>query len=221
MLQVLISKIIGIAIVGLSFTFKLPQIITMIKEKTAEGLSEMSCMTDILVYLSSALYAIHLKLPFSVYGENIIILTQSAIILILFYAFTNRKSLVSLETVQRFLFTPVIIAISYFCIEDKIIPENIWQIIASSPIIFISISKISQILTSFRLRSTGPLSPFTSVLGIVGPLSRMFTLIVESGDMFLIGTQIYSIILNTIVLVQIIMYKKQESGETPGEKKKK
>ena len=208
MILMILSKIFGILIGGLAFTFKLPQIVSMVKEKTAEGLSEISCMSEIFVDLSTALYSYKIGASLSLYSDNVIILAQTVIVLFLLYAFTSIKNLSTFGVIQRLLFTPTIITICYVCINDKVISENAWQMIASSPLIFISISKISQILKSFSMKSTGPLSSFTYILGIIAPSIRMFTLIVESGDFVLIFIQVYTITLNAVILAQISMYKK-------------
>jgi len=216
-LKVLISKLIGYAIVGFSFIFKLTQIVTIINTKSAEGLSEFSCMTEIFVYLNTALYSFHLGLAYSTYLENVIILAQTLIILLLLYLFSKSTSFI--QTIQRLTFIPMLIVISYFCLEDKLITKNNWQLIASSPLFFMSLSKLTQIINSYRLQSTGPLSMITALLGITGNITRGFTLVVESGDLLLILNQVYSLSLNFITMVQIIIYRPKAIEETKGKDK--
>jgi len=121
-IKFIVSKILGYSILGFSFIFKIPQIKTMYFTKSASGLSEMSCMTEILMYLNSALYSYHSNLPISTYGENVIVLFQSITILVLLYQYSSGNNL--LVKIQRLLFFPLISAFAFVCLQDKLLTEQ-------------------------------------------------------------------------------------------------
>ncbi len=179
----IISKLLGYSIVSLSFIFKLPQIISMYKDKMIKGLSELSLMSEILVYSNTALYSYHLKMPFSTWGENLIIVTQCIIILLLFYLYSNWSNISIIHKLQRLLLLPLLFAFVIVSVDGKLITEEHWSLIASSPLFFVSTSRISQIINSYRVKSTGPLNIVTFILGIMGNLARGYTIIIESGDL--------------------------------------
>jgi len=215
------SKILGFSILGFSFIFKIPQILIMYFTKSADGLSEMSCMTEILFYLNTALFSYHSNLSISTYGENVIILSQSITILVLLYQYSSGNNL--LVKIQRLLFFPLISAYAFVCLQDKLLTEQQWEIIAASSLFLISVSSLTQIFKSFREKSTGPLSSITFILAIAGNASRLFTLIVESGDWLIIAPTLYSLVLNVVLLVQIFIFapkQEEKDGDEPKQEEK-
>ena len=90
------------------------------------------------MYLHTTTYSIHKNLPFSVYGENMIILFQNFIIIFLFWTFS--KGIGSFEKIGCFVF---MIAYSFLLVQDKHLTEDMWGLVASSNILFSKISAIS------------------------------------------------------------------------------
>jgi len=200
-LQLFLSKAISFAIIFLSFTLKLPQIKNMLRTKSAEGLSHTAIYLEILIFTNSALYGYHYKNPFSTYGENIVILMQSLIILILTWKYTQNKGSVFL----RALFLISTIVYILLCILDKV-PEQIWVLNGSSTIFLVSIARASQIYTSFKNKSTGPLSPITFILALLGTIARIFTTLTETKDLLVLLTYSWSGFLTSVIIGQIYIY---------------
>ena len=103
--------------------------------------------------------------------------------------------------------------ISYFCLKGNYVNDYMWYLIGSSGIPLVSISRISQIIISFRDKSTGPLSAFTFLMNIAGSVSRIFTSIKETGDIIIIISYVYSSLLSLIILIQIIYYSRKGKEE--------
>lgn len=208
----LISKGLSIGIVLMSFTLKLPQIISMLKSKSIEGLSYISIYSEIITFLFSCLYSYHKEYPFMTYGESVIILVQNFIIFLLCWKYDKDQS----SDRKNFLFVAVCMIITYFCMKEKYVNDYIWYLIGSSGIPLVSISRISQIIISFKDKSTGPLSAFTFLMNIAGSVSRIFTSIKETGDKIIIISYVYSSLLSLIILIQIIYYsrKNKETKKT-------
>ncbi len=76
------------------------------------------------MFAHTSFYSIHKKMPFSVYGENLIILAQNFIIVLIFWNFSKKIQL--LEKVECFAFI-----VGYFTIlyQDKYLTEEMWTII--------------------------------------------------------------------------------------------
>ena len=65
---------------------------------------------------------------------------------------------------------------------------------------------MSQIVSTFRLGSTGQLSFITSLLLWGGALARVFTTLQETSDPLMLVQYSSTAVLNTIILVQFFIY---------------
>ena len=215
----LLSKGLSIGIIVMSCTLKLPQIISMLKTKSNEGLSYISIYSDIITFLFGFLYSFHNGYAFSTYGENVIILIQNIFILLICWKNDTAQS----SDRNNFMFFGITCSIAYICLKDTLLNDYAWYLIGSSSIPLTGISRISQIISSYKEGSTGPLSSFTFLMNILGNLSRIFTSIKETGDKVIIFSYIFSALLNFIVLAQIIYYSrnKKKPTETENMKNKK
>ena len=101
-LSLTISKGIGFAIIAGSAVLKLPQIIKILKAKSVEGISKYMFYTEILMLINSSGYSIQASIPFSVYGESLIILFQNFLIVLMFWVFS--KEITAIEKLVLFAF---------------------------------------------------------------------------------------------------------------------
>ncbi len=206
-IPLLISKLLGFSIICFSAILKVPQIMSMFKSKSDEGLSYLSMYVEIFLFVLTALYSYHKKMPFSTYGENIIILIQSLIILMLAWKYSKGK----VRFLEKFTFLVLINCIIYVCLNDKL-NKNMWDMVGSSTIPLLTVSRISQIYNSFITKSTGSLSIFTFTLSLLGCIARIFTTVTETNDMIALLMYIYAAFLNVVIIIQINVYgvKKEE-----------
>jgi mannose-P-dolichol utilization defect protein 1 len=215
--QLLVSKALGYSIIAFAFILKLPQIRTMMKTKTDEGLSYTSTYLEIFTYYFMALYAFHNKNPFSTYGENIVILIQTLIILFLSWKYSSKVGC----PFTRTCYVLSLLLFAGLCIQDKYIPNSIWYLIGSSPIPLGSAARITQIYHSWKTKSTGPLSIFTFGLNVMGCVARIFTTLTETDDLLMLASCINGTILNLIVCIQIIIYGSKSKTEVQDADEKK
>jgi mannose-P-dolichol utilization defect protein 1 len=204
-ITLIISKLLGYAIILVSLNFKVPQIRNMLNSKSAEGLSGFSMYVETFIFLLTILYNIHYGNPLSTYGENIIILSQNLIILFLFWKYTQRK----VPIYERVFVLSCYTLFCYIMLQPYI-PEAFWGYLGSISVVLLSVSRFSQIYTSFITKSTGPLSLFTFVTALLGNLARAFTTYTETKDNLQLFTYCYGATLALIVLVQIIIYKPKD-----------
>lgn len=85
--NIVISKGLSVGIVVGSFSLKVPQIMTMMKYKTATGLAYSSMVSETLLMVLSTGYNYHFGYPLTTYAEAIIILIQCLIILFLAFQY--------------------------------------------------------------------------------------------------------------------------------------
>ena len=211
----LISKGLSIGIVLFSFTSKLPQILNMYNSKEIKGLSYLSIYLDVISFLCSSLYPYHKGYSFITYGENIIILLENLFIFFMAWSYDINQS----SDRQNMSFTLIICSFLFVCYKG-VLDDNMWNLVGSSSTILSVVSRITQILKSYKDKSTGPLSTITFGLNMLGNLARIFTTIKETKDPIILGGFVISFILNLIILLQIIYYNRPKSDEKAEEKEK-
>jgi hypothetical protein len=91
------------------------------------------------MFAHTSFYSIHKKMPFSVYGENLIILAQNFIIVMLFWLYNKRIGI--LEKIVCFAF---IVSYFSFLYQDHYLTEEMWEIVTKSNLF---LSKLSFLFT--------------------------------------------------------------------------
>lgn len=81
-------------------------------------------------------------------------------------------------------------------------------------------SQLSQVYTTFVNRTTGQLSLITSYLNWSGTAARIFTTMQETQDPIMLSMFITSFVLNSIIMVQFVMYWNTASNVAASTKKR-
>ena len=204
----LISKGFSIGIVLFSFTSKLPQILYMYKSQDIKGLSYLSIYLDVFSFLCSSLYSYHKGYPFLTYGENVIILLQNLLIFFMAWKYDIDQS----SDRNNMSFTLIICGF-LFIIYKGLLDEKSWTIVGSASTAMGVGSRLTQIIKSYKEKSTGPLSTITFGLNMLGNAARIFTTLKETNDLIIAGGFIISFILNLIIFLQIIYYNRHKKDE--------
>ena len=215
-LTYLLSKGLSVGMVLFSFTSKLPQILNMYKSKEIKGLSYLSIYLDILSFLCSSLYPFHKGYSFLTYGESVIILIENFFIFFMAWNYDINQS----SDRQNMSFSLIVCSFLFICYKG-VLEENHWNIVGRTSTILNVGSKITQIIKSYRDKSTGPLSSITFLLNMFGNVARIFTTIKETKDFIMAGGFIISFVLNLIIFLQIIYYNRSQKVEKPEEAKDK
>ena len=212
----LISKGLSIGIVLLSFTSKLPQILFMLKSKEMKGLSYLSIYLDILSTLFYTMYPFHMGYPFLTYGEGLILLFQNFLIFFICWKYDTDQS----SDKNNMSFSLLLVSFLFLCYKG-LFDDRIWKIIGSASTVLSMGSRITQILTSYKTKSTGPLSTITYGLNMLGNSARIFTTLKETKDLIMAGGFVVSFILNLIIFLQIIYYNRKPKETKKEELKEK
>jgi hypothetical protein len=159
--KLLISKCLSFGIVGGAVLVKIPQIYNIISNNSVQGLSFLSNLLETVAIMISLSYNYRQGNPFSTYGETAFITIQNTIILLLIMIY-HRNSLgailviLGLFSFGSALLNPMIIS-----------PTFISTLQFGTIFIGIS-SKMPQILSNFKAKSTGQLSVITTFLQFAG-----------------------------------------------------
>ena len=82
--NILLSKLLGYALVVTSFILKFPQILKLYKNYSVEGISLSAFYIEALGFTILSAYSLHNNQPFSTYGEQIVISIQCIIQVLLY-----------------------------------------------------------------------------------------------------------------------------------------
>ena len=220
-IKLTLSKFVGFGIIAGSSILKVPQIIKIVNAKSVEGISKSLFYLEIITLLHSSTYSIRQQIPFSIYGESLIILAQNVLIVLLFWVYS--KSIPTYEKLGLFVFFTGY-SFVLFSGDRLFMNDALWGITQSSNMFIMILSKIPQIITNYQAQSTGQLSFFTFLLNFLGGLARLGTVILETDDkMYLLGF-VLSVLLNAIIVAQFLIYwnsAKTAVGEAPSPSKTK
>ncbi|CAM1504723.1 Fc.00g023140.m01.CDS01 [Cosmosporella sp. VM-42] len=194
-----ISKGLGIAIIAVSSIVKVPQILKLLKSRSAEGVSFLSYLLETSAYLISLAYNFRNGFPFSTYGETALIVGQNVIISVLVLNYSGRASMAA-------LFVAALAgSIGLLFAENVLDMQALSYLQACAGVLGVA-SKLPQILTIFQQGGTGQLSAFAVFNYLAGSLSRIFTTLQEVDDKLILYGFVSGFVLNAILALQMVYY---------------
>ncbi|KAI8982395.1 hypothetical protein BDF20DRAFT_987297 [Mycotypha africana] len=194
-----ISKGLGLGIVLGGSIVKIPQILTILKNRSAAGLSLSSYIIETLSYFITLAYNMRQGNPFSTYGEMMFIVIQNIVIISLMFVYSRQHA--------SLLITLLGLGAAFYVLNNqKLVSAVLMSSLLALTIPLNLSSKIPQIQTNFKNKSTGQLSVFTVVNYFAGSAARVFTNMTEVGDPLIMLGGVGATVLNGILLLQVIMY---------------
>lgn len=149
-----ISKVLGIAIVSAASFVKVPQIINLVRSKSASGISLASYLLESTSYLISLVYNVRNGFPFSTYGETLFILAQNAVIMVLVLNYSGKQGAAA-------LMVAVLAASVATLFSDALVDMGTLGYLQAGAGTLGVLSKVPQIAAIYSEGSTGQLSAFT------------------------------------------------------------
>ncbi|KAF8024604.1 hypothetical protein BT93_F1697 [Corymbia citriodora subsp. variegata] len=184
----LLSKLVGYCLIAASTTVKLPQILKILKNRSARGLSMLSFELDVVGYTIALAYCLHKGLHFSAYGELVFLLIQSIILVAVIYYYSQTLGAKTwTKTLLYFALAPTILS-------GKVNPVLFEALYACQHAVFFC-ARVPQIWKNFTTKSTGQLSFLTAFMNF-------------GGSVVVLGT-LRTVVTNGTILSQIIMYRKR------------
>ncbi|KAI5821455.1 hypothetical protein BZA77DRAFT_256720 [Pyronema omphalodes] len=194
-----ISKAIGVAIVGLSTVVKVPQILKLVKSGSAKGVSFTSYALETTAYFITLAYNFRSGNPFSTYGEIALLAAQNVIISLLVLAYKGRLDVAA-------LYTAVLATAGYSLFNQELVTPEMMVMAQAATIPLGLMSKVPQIWTILREKSTGQLSAFAVFNYLFGSLARIFTTLAEVNDPVILYGFLGGFALNVVLAFQMIWY---------------
>ena len=203
--------IIGYSITLVSFTFKLPQIYSIIKNKSTKSISTLSNYFDFYSILFQGLYSLHKNLSIVIYLEYFSTTLQNITIIFLSWIYSEKESS-NLKYILRLIFlisTPYIIFISIIN-NGNYISNSIWNIMVLCGLPFMTISRLSQMKSIYINKSSGSVSLMSFVMRAVKNFFKVWIILYETVNWQLIINQGYYGILTLGVIFMILKYNKSQ-----------
>ena len=197
-LKFLISKLLGYGIVVGSAGVKMPQILNIVNAGSVEGLSGSSLLIEWTASIASFSYFMALGYPFSTWGENFFLFFQNGIIASLYLRYT--AGLGSARFMAVAALSVALGTVLYLrALPDIALPPPICErlgaqqctftcndIAGALPVLLMLFGRLPQILQNQRQGHTGTLSIITYVLNLLGSSARVFTVLQELNDKFVL-----------------------------------
>jgi len=148
-----ISKGLGIGIIAASSVVKVPQIVKLVKSRSASGVSFLSYLLETSSYMISLAYNVRNGFPFSTFGETALIVTQNVIITVLVLNYSGRASMAALFVAA--LAASVVTLFS----ANMVDMQTLSYLQAGAGVLGVA-SKVPQIAAIWQEGGTGQLSAF-------------------------------------------------------------
>jgi len=207
-LPVLVSKLLGLAIVVTSPASKLPQIMNLVKSKSAEGIVVQMFACEVMVFSISWSYMAGQSMAFSEYGEAVIMnfLTCIIVVLVLTYAPGGIRAL---HIVMMVMYVILLVAML-----SGLVPLFMLRLAFTGSILFNISGRVPQMLQNWRAGSTGQLSLVMFILNLGGTGVRVLTSLVQvlsagvwdTDLLFVLFNNVLSAGMNGIIVLQILYY---------------
>ncbi|OWR49652.1 mannose-P-dolichol utilization defect 1 protein homolog [Danaus plexippus] len=208
-----LSKGLGIGIIAGSVLVKVPQILKILKSKSAEGINIYGVYLELFAITANFAYSYVMNFPFSAWGEGTFLAIQTAVIaaLVLYYGGSSGKAI---------SFISMYIALVSAVVSGFAPKDLLWTLQAVNVPIIVAAKSI-QVITNYRNGSTGQLSAVTCFLLFGGSIARIFTSIQETGDFIIILNYCVSTLTNGIIVLQLFWYWNVDKTSKNKNKKKK
>ncbi|EGW33469.1 uncharacterized protein SPAPADRAFT_137163 [Spathaspora passalidarum NRRL Y-27907] len=246
----ILAAVLGSATVAVSSFIRIPQIRKLLikSEKSrisvAEGLSLDGLGLETVNYLIHAVFNAQNKVPFINYGESLLLGIQNAIIILLakFYRlraygeiddFSNLDCKQKVQAVAKSkVANTLAIMVAATVFFTKIAPPQLISALQILNIPFSVIAKLPQIRQNYKLKTASHLSETVLTANVIGSLIRVYTSFTDyslkskrrkdtSNEKILVAGYTASLVMNSTLFGQAIVYDKLNKDTEPTEDKDK
>jgi mannose-P-dolichol utilization defect 1 len=183
---------------------KVPQIMKILNNKSAEGLAITSVLLDLMAITFHMSYSFVSGFPFSAWGDGTFLAMQTAAIAALIFLFGHRSA------GKSFSFLAMYSAFVYVLMT--LTPLSFLRTAQGFNVPILLVGKLSQAVTNYKNGSTGQLSAATCFMLFFGSLARIFTSVQETGDFMMILTYCVSTGANAVIVAQLLYYWNKPTG---------
>jgi len=221
-LKFALSKGLGLGIVLGGAIVKIPQIITIVKSRSARGLSFSAYVLETISYAIALAYSSRNHYSFSTYGENFFLTIQNVVITLLILYFSSPESafarggspVFGQSRIAKIAAGLAITAVTGIVLSSETLcPLSLLSVLQAATLPLSLSSKAPQIMANYHARSTGNLSAFAVFNALLGCVARLFTTRQEVDDPLVFWGFAAAGILNAVLAAQMVLYWDAGSAE--------
>jgi len=178
---------------------KIPQIRSILSSRSAAGISLSMFILELVGYSINLGYNVIRGNSFSTWGENLFLLAQTAVIVALMLHYSGGIGVVAMSLGALWV-------ASLGAMLSGQVPMEIVLLLQTASVGIFVMSKVPQVITNFKNRSTGKLALITFLLNTMGAAARVFTTLQEVPDNIILISASLGLLLNLIITVQVLVY---------------
>eukprot|EP00731_Ephydatia_muelleri_P030236 Em0021g759a len=197
-MKLAIGRFLSLGIILGSVLVKLPQIIKIISAGSVENLAYSAFLLELIACMFTSAYNYANGFPFSTWGETLFITIQVIILLSLMFYY-NRQTTYALAF-------PPLVAFAAWILSSGILSMDALTYCQAATLPIMLLSRVSQIISTYRNGSTGQLSFITGVMNAMGTGARVFTTLNEIKSQLLLVQSLAMFTVNTLILLQFFLY---------------
>eukprot|EP00887_Chlorella_sp_A99_P006403 scaffold3.g6403.t1 len=198
-LKPLISKGLGYGILAGSTLVKVPQLVAVVRARSADGLNPLSFELESVGLAIGMLYGFLNALPFSAFGEVVALFLQNCVLLLIVYAFQRRSP------GRPAALLALLAGLGCAGASGTLSRAAAASLYDLNNLLLVA-SRLPQILQNQRSRGTGQLSLATYGLNTAGGAARIFTSIQEGAGPAMLRGAAIGTLLNGIIATQIVLF---------------
>lgn len=196
-LKASISKCLGYGIIAGACIVKVPQLSKILAVKSVAGISRESTYLEFVSNVLAAIWYVVQGMPFSSYGECVIVGIGSLAVVLLVWRF-DWPGVVHVSVVGAA--SAVAAGLALQTPQDEL-----WKLQYAIGAIFAA-SRLTQIVEIIRSTNVAALAGLTLFLNFAGTAARVFTSTQEVGDATQLNITIFNAALNGFLLLQWVWY---------------
>ncbi|XP_077344919.1 solute carrier family 66 member 3 [Lithobates pipiens] len=178
---------------------KFPQIMSVMRARSAEGLSLGSVLLEVTGFLVFLRYQMYYDYPMQTYLEYPMLIAQDVVLLLFVFYYTGSMQN-ALTYSSIFLVLWNVLVLQKWIIDLAL---NLCTVISAS-------SKFLQLQHLWRAKDSGQASALTWAMATYTSATRIFTTLMTTGDKAVLLRFIVLLILNFWVTLVIVKYRKKE-----------
>lgn len=199
-----LARVLGYGVVAGAALVKLPQLLRILQNRSAAGISVATYLVESFGYAYNLAYHYRAGYPFSTYGDFVLLGVQNCLIMALIFYFNNQWFPLGLLTLSSYITATVVASWS-----QRAVPLAVLERLCSLNLAIVIGSRLPQILANARRKHTGSLSLATCLGLFGGATARVFTTMQQVQNHTILVGYLASAFLNGILVAQILMYRKQ------------
>ncbi|CAK0740472.1 hypothetical protein CVIRNUC_001253 [Coccomyxa viridis] len=203
------ATVLGYCVVLGSTTRSVPQILRILRNKSADGLSLAAQYSELIAYSITLAYNLRHRYPFSTYGDTAACWLQDIILVLLIAKYRKQLG-------PKVIGSGVLIGLGSWALCSGAVSMQMLAALQASTILIITFGgRLPQIILNARRGNSGELSPLTSTMNLAGCLARCFTTAVLTKDSINLAGTLVQMVLNGILVWQVMRTAMQDTSSRP------